>query len=858
MLEKMLRRVPFFLVCCFFAVSAQASFSPRHYQLECGQYFGCPQALHRRIHFWIDIFGRYNTNTAVFHDRDQPEKVYSVLERPGACGGRSTPRAIERERSRIKQLLLSIADKKQKKKSLTSGEKKLARLFTQESPTGIRKASKRIRCQSGNSTRFRKAFKRFGAHRHAVSTALKEFGLPEGIQYLPFVESAYHPGNYSRVGAAGLWQLMPRTASHLGLLVNPVIDERMDPEISTLGAIRYLQHSYEVLAPAAHNIKPTVTEAEIYPFVMTSYNFGLSGMLRAMKTVGVDFVEVLERYQSRSFQVAVKNFYASFLAARHVAMHADQFFSHLPENKPVKTISVTNNKARSAQVIARHFGLTVEQLSMHNPALTSAVWKGVHLIPKGFVLRIPQSTKRNLSKQIAQLNKLPANKPPKKLQHYRVRKGDSACRIAHRFKVSCKQLVHQNKLGRKAIVKIGSRLTIPGGSVVLSQPVTAARGRIFGQRTLVSEKAITKPVATVRRLITKNRIDKDNGVCGTSSQNQLNCRQLKLVGKTSNTEKITNQRALTGQDVSTATVKLTEAVSVSGISATKVTRHDSVERNQMLAELHDVSYLDRFVNDFKFTRQSEKTSNQSLAQHTPDKQAIIAAAAMTSNEAAQTFTASHKISTTQLALLKSRSIKEQSTDKKIVTPVAKIKDRPQKKVNVHAVARAQQPKTADTHLAQKSDLTKDLRATFKKDKGWTIRVATDETLGHYADWLGIGFSKPILKLNGIKYSRSVRLGKIIRLPIKDKAAKRRFEKKRIAFHRNLQNKYLAKYAVTGKKQYRFQSGDNPWTIATVHQIPLWLLKRYNPDIFDSRHDIGNIVVLPVLEPQQSLSRKISS
>ena len=45
----------------------------------------------------------------------------------------------------------------------------------------------------------------------------------------------------------------------------------------------------------------------------------LAGAKRAMNMEGTNFVNVLNNYSGKRFRTAVQNFYASFLAARHVA-----------------------------------------------------------------------------------------------------------------------------------------------------------------------------------------------------------------------------------------------------------------------------------------------------------------------------------------------------------------------------------------------------------------------------------------------------------------------------------------------------------------------------------------------------------
>ena len=58
-------------------------------------------------------------------------------------------------------------------------------------------------------------------------------------------------------------------------------------------------------------------------------------MRRAIEQYGPDFSTVLNRYRSPTFQVAVKNFYASFLAARYVAKNADRYFGQRNKKKPL-------------------------------------------------------------------------------------------------------------------------------------------------------------------------------------------------------------------------------------------------------------------------------------------------------------------------------------------------------------------------------------------------------------------------------------------------------------------------------------------------------------------------------------------
>lgn len=66
--------------------------------------------------------------------------------------------------------------------------------------------------------------------------------LPGELALLPMIESAYDPFAYSGVGAAGLWQLMPRTGSDLGLKQDWWFDGRRSIRPSTDAALNYLLH----------------------------------------------------------------------------------------------------------------------------------------------------------------------------------------------------------------------------------------------------------------------------------------------------------------------------------------------------------------------------------------------------------------------------------------------------------------------------------------------------------------------------------------------------------------------------------------------------------------------------------------
>jgi Transglycosylase SLT domain len=90
---------------------------------------------------------------------------------------------------------------------------------------------------------------------HVYAAELR-FALPRGLlDALIWTESRYNPVAISKVGAAGLGQLMPETAKDLG------VPNRFDPYANIIGAARYLRQMLDQfgvvhLALAAYNAGP--------------------------------------------------------------------------------------------------------------------------------------------------------------------------------------------------------------------------------------------------------------------------------------------------------------------------------------------------------------------------------------------------------------------------------------------------------------------------------------------------------------------------------------------------------------------------------------------------------------------------
>ena len=419
-----------------------------------------------RVGFWVEVFSRWDTDTAIFHDKENPQRVYSTLKRNNGCRRSRKGDVVYKERRKLKRELLSLADTLKKGSALSSKQTNLYAVFDGASDKEVSAAAERVRCQSGNKDRMREALSQFHVYRPAILDALEAQNLTPELQYLPFVESAFNPSALSHVGAAGLWQIMPATGRSLGLTVDHKVDERYDPRSATYAAAKYFRNSVDTLSETAFENGSTVRARDLNPFVITSYNYGVAGMQRAIKQVGLDYERLLKEYKSPSFQTAVKNFYASFLAARHVAKNSNQFFGVVaPDNAnqvhSFNTIKLS--RATSVKRIIKQLGVNSKQLKKLNPALKKTIWNHKALVPKSYALKLPYR-QNGWGSEIIAMDQLAKEVEKAGFIRHKVKRGQTACGIAEKYKASCSAVKKLNNLNRKAVIYVGQRLKIPTSS----------------------------------------------------------------------------------------------------------------------------------------------------------------------------------------------------------------------------------------------------------------------------------------------------------------------------------------------------------------------------------------------------------
>lgn len=300
---------------------------------------------------------------------------------------------------------------------------------------------------------------------HYVYQQTQRYNLPAELALIPLIESQYNPAIGARSGAAGLWQMMPGTATKFGLKINKTYDGRRDVSASTKAALAYLSYLYRYFN-------------QNWLLALAAYESGEGRIASIAGRRHADFWNLpLAKH--------TKDYVPKLLAIAYIIKQPHIYNLRLPHiNNQSSLQEFTWNEAKSFNLeqAAKNLGIDDNTLRYFNPGIR----KNIATVPGSLTLLVPQSclpNSRNESTEVVGLD-LPtaqnsvaeneqqnetttipvpiAKKKPisKSSIHYKVKQHDTLLSIAKHFHVTVAELQKSNHLTSTQL-KIGKQLLIP-------------------------------------------------------------------------------------------------------------------------------------------------------------------------------------------------------------------------------------------------------------------------------------------------------------------------------------------------------------------------------------------------------------
>jgi membrane-bound lytic murein transglycosylase D len=292
---------------------------------------------------------------------------------------------------------------------------------------------------------------RSGRYLGMIREVLKNRGLPEELAYTAMIESGFNPVAVSRVGAKGMWQFMAGTARRYGLRVDQWIDERLDPEKSTVAAASYLRDLYNMFGSWA--------------LAQAAYNAGEVKVSKAIRATGSSDFWTLAK--TNHLRAETKDFVPAIHAATLIAQNPDRYGFEIAEPSPLGIETVAVPPATDLRRLATKAGITPGALQTLNPVLVRSV------TPPGdpWQLKVPAGTRTSVLSALAPAPALRHHTAPAARSRttrastsrediHVVRPQETVSSIAKHYGVAVTDVLRWNRLEQQARIRPGDRLRI--------------------------------------------------------------------------------------------------------------------------------------------------------------------------------------------------------------------------------------------------------------------------------------------------------------------------------------------------------------------------------------------------------------
>lgn len=345
--------------------------------------FSVPQSIARRYNFWRRIYSLWGKDQYVLHLSEYPEVVLEAFdasrlgERTGPIAKEIAVKKVARlQKDNYRRMFLSMHKHRNSPELFTNAMKRMAETMAHIPDSNkYMTAARSMRLQRGQRDFIATGLTVAPKYMPHIEEEFRAQDIPVEITRLAFVESSFNLKAHSKVGASGVYQIMPATGRQY-LKMHSGVDERNEPIKASRAAAKLLRLNYKLTGN--------------WPLAITAYNHGVGGIKKAIKKVGSsDITDLINQYNGNAFGFASKNFYASFLGVLATLKESDRLFPEIAKVQPLAFTNLKLTKSMSISQIKKKYNLTTTEIAEYNPDISRSVIRSQGWLPKGYVLKLP-------------------------------------------------------------------------------------------------------------------------------------------------------------------------------------------------------------------------------------------------------------------------------------------------------------------------------------------------------------------------------------------------------------------------------------------------------------------------------------
>jgi len=294
-----------------------------------------------------------------------------------------------------------------------------------------------------------------------IREILKAQGMPEDLVYLAMIESGFNPKAYSSAKACGPWQFIYATGGRYGLKVNYWIDERRDPEKSTVAAAKYLRDLFNQFG--------------CWYLAAAGYNAGEKRVERAIEQHNTSDFWELSRYNALPRET--RAYIPQLIAAAIIAKDPETYgFGSITYDSPLRFSHMRVPRATPLSVIAKSASIELSELRSINPEILRSITPPND---NDYLIKLPQGTD---AEEIGAKLRMALNKERqvRDVVAYKVKKKDTLAKIVKRFKLRQEDLYLVNDCEGGLTVKPGMTINIPKFTGPSKARIAVAKNEVGG------------------------------------------------------------------------------------------------------------------------------------------------------------------------------------------------------------------------------------------------------------------------------------------------------------------------------------------------------------------------------------------